>query len=74
MSTEESILEKNKGLFQEHPLEEMYVKDKEAIIQCMRDFSKVEKLDSTYIFNMWRMAQKYNCDDFYNMIRSAESN
>ena len=74
MSTEELILEKNKDLFEEHPLDEMYVKDKEAIIQCMRDFSKAEKLDSTYIFNIWRMAQKYNCDDFHNMVRSAESN
>jgi len=74
MSTEESILKKNKGLFSQHPLEEMYVKDKEATIQCMRDFSKVEKLDSTYIFNMWEMAQRYNCDDFHNMVRSIESN
>ena len=32
MSTEESILERNKGLFQEHPMKEMYIKDKEAII------------------------------------------
>jgi hypothetical protein len=74
MSTEESILEKNNGLFQEHPLQEMYVKDKEAIIQCMRDFSRVKKLDSTYIFNMWRMAQKYNCDDFHNIVRNRNSN
>ena len=73
MSIEESILEKNEGLFQENPLEEMYVKDKEAIIQCMRDFSKAEKLDSTYIFNMWRMAQEYNCDDFHNIVRNTQS-
>lgn len=32
--------------------------------------------DSKDIFDMWRMAQKYNCDDFYNMIMSThrESN
>lgn len=74
MNKEELILEKNKELFQEHPLEEMYVKDKDAIIECMKDFSRQEKLDSTYIFNMWRMAQRYNCDDFHNMVRSVESN
>jgi hypothetical protein len=24
--------------------------------------------DSKDIFDLWRMAQKYNCDDFHNML------
>jgi hypothetical protein len=25
--------------------------------------------DSTDIFDMWKMAQKYSCDDFHNMLK-----
>ena len=36
----EEILLKNALLFQEHPFEEMYVKDNEAILKCMEDYHK----------------------------------
>jgi len=29
----------------------------------------IELKDSTGIFNIWKMAQKYNCDDFHNMLK-----
>lgn len=39
MNKAESILEKNERLFQVHPLEEMYIEDKKAIIQCMKEYA-----------------------------------
>jgi hypothetical protein len=40
--------------------------DKEPVVFTMKD--------SKDIFDIWRMAQEYNCDDFHNMVRSVESN
>ena len=29
-----------------------------------------EKSNEVYLFNMWKMAQEYNCDDFKNIVKN----
>ena len=50
--TPKDILEKNAHLFETHPLEEMYVKDVVAIIQCMEDYHKAKLQEVAFVIKV----------------------
>lgn len=51
MTKAESILLKNEKLFQEHPFDDMYLGDKDAILKCMNGMVKERTVESFMIGN-----------------------